>query len=418
MENVYDLRYEKDLLFILSEKKHQVFGFSDLEVYKKSAVVIYLYYIDTLSEYYQYIDQIPQEIDLYVISSREDVLDKVHKHMTEERKRNAYYICKENRGRDVSALLIAGRTVVAKYEYICFLHDKKEHCEEWRADTQLWVENLWGNQIGTGTYISNILELFESNHELGILAPPEPIGKHFNTWYGYGWYHSFEITQDVARRLQLDADIRRSKPPITFGTVLWFRSAALYKLFKAGWKYSDFDDNRLDDGNYLSYGIERIFAYVAQDAGYDTGTVMTCSYAEKAMNQLQHVTKEIFAEKDLFFPINNLSDLEYFKKNKKRIIDFAKKNKQIYLYGAGDMARLCASVLRLENILPEAFIVSKKNKKRMVDCIPVITAEELDGFSDMAVIITVYDVGARNEIVNILQKYGCRNYIKMWDRTG
>lgn len=418
MKNVYDLRYEKDLLFILSEDTRQISGFSDLEVYRKSAVIIYLYYIDTLSVYYQYIDHIPQEIDLYVISSREDVLNEVHKHVAAESERNAYYIYKENRGRDVSALLIASRTIVAKYEYVCFLHDKKEHSEEWREDTQFWVENLWGNQIGTGAYIGNVLGLFESNCELGILTPPEPTGRHFDTWYGYGWYHSFEITQDVAQRLHLNADIRRNKPPVTFGTVLWFRSIALHKLFEAGWKYSDFDDNRLDDGNYLSYGIERIFAYVAQDAGYDTGTVMACSYAEKAMNQLQYITKDIFWEKDLFFPVNNLSDLECYKENKKRIIGFAKENRKVYLYGAGDMARLCAAVLRSENITTEAFIITGKSEKYIVDCIPVISAEEVDCFGDIAVIITVYDVGIQNEIENILKRYGCRTYIRMWDRSG
>lgn len=418
MKNVYDIRYEKNLLFILPENEKLIFESFDRGIYKKTAVIVYLYYIDTLPAYYKYIDDIPQAIDLYILSSREDVLDAVRRHLKELPERKVSYICKENRGRDVSALLIAGRDIVANYEYVCFLHDKREHCKERKEDTEFWIENLWGNQIGTGAYITNILGLFHDNRELGVLAPPEPVGKHFNTWYGYGWYHSFEITKEIAQRLQLSSEIRRDKPPITFGTVLWFRSSALYKLFEIGWNYSDFDDEKLKEGNYLSYGIERIFAYVAQDAGYDTGTVMTCSYAGKAMNQLQYITNRIFAEKDQYFPIDNLKDLQCFEKNKDRMIRFAKENKKLYLYGAGKMARFCAAVLRRENILPEAYLVSRKPKNSMIECIPVITADKLNSFQDIAVIITVYDANMQNEIADVLEGYHCRKYINMWEGTG
>lgn len=272
MKNVYDIRREKNLIYILSEKAYADEELLLSEIYSQTAIIIYLYYIESLSEYYNYIENIPHNIDLYIVSSREEVLEEVRKQLNLLCRQNVKYLWKENRGRDVSALLIVGRDIVSRYKYVCFLHDKKEHNEGIKKDTLLWIENLWGNQIGSPYYIDSILKLFENNKDLGILAPPEPVGDNFDAWYGYGWYRSFDITKAIADKLCLNADLDPNIPPITFGTVLWFRSCAMHKLFDADWKYEDFDDEKLSDENYLSYGIERIFAYVAQDAGYDTGT--------------------------------------------------------------------------------------------------------------------------------------------------
>lgn len=415
MKNVYDIRYENDLTFVLSKETCAVESLSWDAIYKKTAIIIYLYYLDTLPIYYEYIRGIPRAIDVYVVSSRERVLEETRERVNACPEKKIHYILKENRGRDVSALLVTGREIVARYEYVCFLHDKKEHSADRKKDTQLWIRNLWENQIGGPAYIRNVLALFEGKAELGILAPPEPIGKNFSTWYGYGWGDSFEVTRRLVRKLGLNTNINLNKPPITLGTVLWFRRDALKKLFDAGWRHSDFDDEKLNSENYLSYGIERVFAYVAQDAGYHTATVMTSAYAETQLNFLQYTTSQLFSEIDLFFPINNIGGLERYKRNKGKMIDYAKRNKEIYLYGAGKMGRLCAALLRAENIRPKAYLVSGSDGAGEVECIPVIAADKQEGMNDMAVIITVCERKAQEEIAGILKKKGCRNYIKFWD---
>lgn len=414
MKNVYDIRYEKNLTFILPEKSY-VSQKVTSEVYKKTAVIMYLYYIDTLATYYRYIENIPECIDTYIISSRKEVLEEVKKHIEMLHKREPGYILKENRGRDISALLVTGREIVSKYEYVCFLHDKKEHYERLKSDNLLWIENLWGNQIGSPDYINGILELFQNNAALGVIAPPEPIGQHFNTWYGFGWYKSFEITKYIAEKLQLNADIRPDKPPVTFGTALWFRSRALKRLFDAGWRYTDFHDGDLSNDHYLSYAIERIFAYVAQDAGYDTGTSMTISYAEKQTAYLQYTTNMIMQEAQRYFPVNNVETLHIFKKNRKRILEFARNNEKIFLYGAGTMGRFCLSVLRSEDFSPVAYIVSEDSGFSVRDGISVLLADEMDWSQDMAVIITVYDPEFQKKIADKLEHMKCSKYIKFWE---
>lgn len=417
MKNVYDIRREKNLIYILPEKAYADEEKLSPEIYSQTAIIIYMYYIESLPEYYKYIENISHNIDIYIVSSREEVLEEVRKHLNLLSRQKVWYILKENRGRDVSALLIVGREIVSKYKYVCFLHDKKEHNEGIKKDTLLWIENLWGNQIGSPNYIDSVLKLFENNKDLGILAPPEPVGDNFDAWYGYGWYKSYDITKNIADRLCLNADLDPDKPPITFGTVLWFRSCAMLKLFDIDWKYDDFDDEKLSDENYLSYGIERIFAYVAQDAGYDTGTSMTVSYAEKQMGYVQYAIGRILREADSFFPISfsTIESLNRYIRNREKITAYTRNNKRVYLYGTGKMSRFCISVLREENALPVGCIVSSNNDITMLDGIPVFMIDEIDHSDDIAIIITVYDPEVQKEIAEELERRGFCNYIKFWD---
>lgn len=416
MKNVYDIRYEKNLTYILSQEQEHPSENTDGGIYAKTAVILYLYYIDTLTEYWPYLDGIQEGIDLYIISSREELLEKVREHMSLSGETQIQYILKENRGRDVSALLVTSADLIKKYEYVCFLHDKKEHCEEMEKDTELWRKNLWGNLIGSSGYIDNILGLFTENPKLGILAPPEPIGDHFCAWYGDGWANSFTITKELADRLKLNADIDADKPPITLGTALWFQSRALHKLFAYGWKYSDFDDEGLKDKNYLSYGIERLFAYIAQDAGFETGTVMTAAYAEEQTSYVQHAVGAVFSETKRLFPMIPVSELESYRENRKRMVHFARlhANKKLYLYGTGTFGRFCFFLLREANLLPDAYLVSETGKDAAVCGLPVYLLPDAAALSDSAVIITVFEERIQKEMIQNLEERGLSDYLVFW----
>ncbi|MEH2946866.1 rhamnan synthesis F family protein [Lachnospiraceae bacterium 56-18] len=415
MKNVYDIRFEKNLVYIFPVDSLRTTGITQNMIHEKAAVILYLFYIDTLPNYYGYIDGIPDSIDVYIISSKAEVLETVQSCMEQLRRGHIRYILKENTGRDVSALLVAASEIVKKYQYICFVHDKKAHDIKLKDATSLWIENLWENLLGSESYIDNILRRFEENDRLGILAPPDPIGDHFAAWYGFGWYGSFSITKKIAEELELRADLTENRPPITLGTALWFRKEALSKLFDRRWTYDDFNDEGLMSEKYLSYGIERIFAYVAQDAGYDTGTVMTSSYAERQTNYLQYSTSKIFSEIRHFFPFYTVDMIEEYRKSTRKMIEFARKNPCFYLYGAGTLGRFCHYVLREENLLPAGYLVSEEAKREISEGVPVFSIEKVRVGSDMGVIVTVFEKSAREEIKRILKKKKIVNYIEFWE---
>lgn len=412
MKNVYDIRFEKGLYYILPLKADGISESLDSMEYGHTAIILYLYYSDTLENYYGYIDDIPVGIDVYIISSQPDVLRRVKNHSADKCKE---YLLKENTGRDVSALVITSKEIIWRYKYVCFLHDKKAHSREREKDTQLWIENLWGNLIGSAYYVNKILELFEKNEALGVIAPPDPIGYNFSTSLGYGWHGSFEITKLIADKLELNADLDIDRPPITLGTALWFRYDALRKLFDADWKYSDFDDSQLKDTNYLSYGLERIFAYVAQDAGYDTATVMTVPYAEKHINYLQYTTSRIISESRHFFPIPTLAGIECYKRNSVKMIEFARKYKKFFLYGAGNMGGFCYNILAKNNLLPTGFIVSTMSERSFLGKLPVYSIDELEGNNNIGIIITVARPKDRKDIICTLMDRRFNNYMEFWD---
>lgn len=414
MKNVYDIRYEKNLIYILPEETGHPEDEGRKGIYRKTAVILYLYYPDTLEKYYGYMDGIPDGIDLYIISSRQDVIDIISEHMERIKKRGVHYILKDNVGRDVSALLVTGREIVKKYEYVCFLHDKKAHMPELEKETEQWIENLWGNLLGCGS-VNLILDMLKKQKRLGILAPPEPFGDHFCTWTGSGWGGSFSITKQIADRLGLHTDLTEKKPPITLGTALWFKSRALAKLFDAGFSLDRFDDEKLGNSEYLSYGLERIFAYVAQDAGYETGTVMTRFCAERQIGCFQYSAARLFGEAGEFFPIFNVAELRQYEESVPRILNFAGRNQKLYLYGAGERGKLCFYLLRNANFSPLGYVVSRKDGNAVKTGLPVYELSEVPDLENSGFIITVFRKEARIEIANTLKKHGIMNYIEFWD---
>lgn len=416
MENVYDIRYQKNLIYILDETGKMDSDIVSDDTYKNTAIIVYLYYRDTLPFYYPYLEKVREKIDVYVISSNEDVIQSVRDHMESTGVgQNFTYLLKTNQGRDVSALLVTATEIVKRYKYVCFLHDKKEHRPEMKQEVELWKWNLWENLVSSPSYIDQILALLEKNEALGVLAPPEPIGDHFAAWYACGWYGSFEITKELARALQLKANLTKEKPPITLGTVLWFKTGAIKKLFDKGWNYEDFDDNKLKSPNYLSYGVERIFAYVAQDAGYDTANVMTIEYARVQSNYLQYSVNQIFKEVKDCIPFPTVSNIKRYVDSKKQIIEFLKKNKNIYLYGNGERAKSCCFFLIQQNVLPKGYIVTQKENKVTEGSIPVYALAEFQETSDVGIIITVEASNARKEIRENLERAGIYNYIQFME---
>lgn len=408
MENVFDLKYQNELYFIFSSTSEEK-SIPEKEV----AIILYLYYEDTVSKYLKYIDKIGKNINVYIVSPLDSVLLQVKKYAIKLGMENIYFLKKPNCGRDISGLLITSKSIISSYKYVCFLHDKKAHTIDMEKDTEFWIKNIWGNLIADNNYIRQVIDKFEQDNRIGILAPPAPVGEHFCTWYGYGWHGSFEVTQKIAQRLDLDCDLDKNKPPITIGTALWFRTKALEKLFSYEWKYSDFEDKNLARENYLSYGIERIFAYVAQDAGFLTGEVMTSQYAQKQNLFLQYSMAEIFSYSQAYFPFPDLNSVRKLSDNLKRLLQ-STADKTVLLYGAGDMGRFCLNYLRKNEINAVAFVTTQENKDSNQDGIPIIGVDDIKKYRDYKIVITVAKREIQNEMIEELTKRGIQKYTIFW----
>lgn len=406
MENVYDTRAKKKHLYILSESDSSFVPRSEMLV--SVAVAANLYYEDTVEQYFSYLDNMPEQITIYIISSSQIVLRSARNYFKD--KTNIFYLQKENRGRDISALLVAFREIALKYQYICFVHDKKSKYSCLDADVERWIENLWGNTLASEAYVNNLLQIFDGNRELGLLVPPEPIGEYTDSWYGDAWRKNFDLVQEMANKLQLKCNLDREKSPITLGTVFWAKTCSIEKLLNIEWQYEDFLDEPLPSDGTISHAIERILGYVAQDAGYETGTIMSNKYAESFMLFLQDAMHDVGEFLERTHHIHTIHQIRQFDKQKESIVNFFLNNEKVFLYGAGMYGKELLDTIRTYGLEPDGFVVTRGKDEEQIKGIPVYELAEIKPAKGTGIIIAVnYDL--QEELTEILRSNGHSNYI-------
>lgn len=405
MKNIYDIRKSKQLLYILPSKESAL---NENYINKKCAVFVCLYYLDTVKQYMEYINAIPNEIKVFVYSSNCKVLELSRSIVKRD---DVVFGLKENRGRDISTLLVAASKMIFDFEYVCFMHDKKSNADYLADDVKEWIENLWGNMLFNEKYINNILETFYNNENIGLLVPPEPMGEYLSHWYGDTWNDVFDLTKQLAKEMDLKADIAEDREVFTLGTVFWARTAALKSMYKKEWTYQDFPKEPLPMDGTISHAIERIIGYAAQDMGFDTGTVMTEVYASKLMLKAQEYMRNMFfyiQKNEYVFNFHQIQNLEQREsKLKKYFEDYA----EVYIYGAGNYGKSIYCFLNDRNLNCKGFITSEGKRNEQYVCRkPVWEIQEIVSKDDVGIIIGVsYEF--KDEIENILKTYGFENFI-------
>ena len=397
---------KKEQLFILEED-----GMPPRTVSEESAaVIIYLYYVDTVKNYISYIETVPKEYDIYIVSSNEIVLKKAQGFLVE---REAVCILKENRGRDISAVLIAAAPVLKKYDRVCFIHDKSANAEYLEKDTAFWIYNLWSNTLGSEMYIRKINQLFDENKMLGLLVPPEPYGEFLSHWYGDTWFENYDATRQLAECLNLDVQVTQEEQLTALSTVFWARTAALKKIVDYPWKYEDFPEEPLPIDGTLNHAIERIFPFVVLDAGFTTGIVMRKQYAEELLLLVQRDMRHMYFLLREREKVSNLHQIKCAGKWVAIAGDFFERHKKIYIYGAGYYGKKLYFFLKNRGINTAGFIVTDGHKKEAeIHGIPIVEISRIKEESDIGVVIGVsYEY--RLEVEETLRRHGIAEYIEI-----
>ncbi|MCD2492139.1 rhamnan synthesis F family protein, partial [Lacrimispora sp. NSJ-141] len=175
----------------------------------------------------------------------------------------------ENRGRDVSALLIGAKEIVPRYEYICFAHDKRVvQLKPWTQGAG-WSYKCFESVLKNRHVVNNIVSRFEENPRLGMLSPAPPNHAGYYSLLGTEWTENYEKVKALSEELGMHVPMSEEKEPIApIGTIFWFRSKSLEKLMKAGWGYEDFPEEPAGSDGTLAHVIERLYPFAVQDAGY------------------------------------------------------------------------------------------------------------------------------------------------------
>ena len=280
-----DIKDSVHLNYVLSS----VYADSATEYPQDVALICYGYYPDLAEEMVRYISTMPLNAHIYIISSREDTLAAYRACMDKTDYTQVEYRMKPNRGRDISALLVTAKDIVAKHEYICYIHDKKT--------TQ--VHPLLGREfmlhcmeccLHSKPYVLNLLKLMQTDNACGMLVPPSvnitlinPLGDEIGG------------NEDCMRQVYESCKLQcpfDTVPVAPFGTCFWSKREALLPMYRKDWQMNDFPDEPLPVDATISHGIERILPMAAQDAGYYTAWCSPDSYAEFYMNDLSIKLRE------------------------------------------------------------------------------------------------------------------------------
>ena len=232
-------------------------------------LIFHIYFEDLLDESIKYMKSMPENSFLLITTPKKELKEKIELKIKGIEFKNIEIRVIENRGRDVSSLLVGAKDVVMNYDYICFMHDKKTTQLEPYCAGQGFRYKCYENNLATKEYVKNLIGLFKENKRLGMLMPSPPNHSNFFHTIGNEWASNLKETKKLAKILDLNVDIHWGAEPISpLGTMFWFRPQALKKLFDYGWTYSDFPKEPNDHDGTILHGIERIYGFVTQDAGY------------------------------------------------------------------------------------------------------------------------------------------------------
>lgn len=266
----------------------------------RSAFIYHVYFMDLLEDTCHYIASLPEETDLY-ITSTEDKIPQIREYMQQHGiSHQATFIPVINRGRDVSALLVAACPVVlsGKYDVIGFAHDKKSSQNQENGhhgtESQGFAYKLMENTLGSEAYVKNILTLFAENPRLGQVTPPPPYhALYFAHTIPHDWGANYGITKELLEdRLGIHVPLSPTKPTASaMGSCYWFRVEALKPLFEYGWKYEDFlPEGQMGEDGTISHAIERANGYICQSRGYYPAWVLSDRYARIEVDSLFYTT--------------------------------------------------------------------------------------------------------------------------------
>ncbi len=315
-----DIKNAANLNYVLSAEEKPV----TVPRKQKLALVIHEYFIDMVDYCYGYALSMPSYSDIYITTDSVEKKEVIEKKFAGGPWNSVKVLLVENRGRDVSSLLVGVASYLQDYDLVCFMHDKKVGQLNYEIKGFYFSERCFKNLLGTPALVEQIISRFEHEKHLGLLCPPPPNHADFfgTLSIDWKWYLNYENVKTWKEKLGLLIPLSKDKDIIApFGSMFWFRPKGMKKLLDYGWKYEDFPKEPLNQNGTLHHAIERLYSYVEQDAGFYTAYAVSTCYAKTELTNTyymlgQFVDKffKLYVYSD-FFGVCNFLDAEIATKN-------------------------------------------------------------------------------------------------------
>jgi Lipopolysaccharide biosynthesis protein len=278
---------------------------------KKIALVLHIYFVDLIEYCLQYALSMPQQSDIYITTDSEEKKQVILSAFSKLIVNSLDVLVIPNRGRDISALLIATKPFIMDYDYVCFAHDKKVSQLDMGIKGESFSYKCFQNILKTDIYVENIISTFEENPRLGLLTPPPPEhGDYYTTLGITDWGSNYKNTVNLAKLLNINISMNKNKEPIApLGTMFWFRPCALKPLFDYNWSYEKFPKEPNDVDGTLLHAIERIYPFIAQQQGFYPAWVMCDTYAKIEITDLYYMLRKLNITSSKLYGDNSFNTL-------------------------------------------------------------------------------------------------------------
>lgn len=258
---------------------------------EKIALLMHVYYIDLFEETLSYAANMPLSSHLYFFTDTELKRQKIIRATIQLPHSKIEVKVTNNRGRDISSLLIGAKEIVSEYKYVCFAHDKKSSHVYPQLESEGFAQKCFENVLFSRDYIINILDLFESNPRLGIAFPPMVNHGSFYQLIGGEWGNNFDNVVSLADKLDIKVKIDKEGIMAPLGDYFWFRPQALNPILKYNWTWEEMPEEPVGIDGSILHAIERIYAYAAQQSGYYAAYIQTDECARGEYTNLSHYVR-------------------------------------------------------------------------------------------------------------------------------
>ncbi|WP_347565881.1 rhamnan synthesis F family protein [Mobiluncus mulieris] len=259
---------------------------------QKLALIIHVYYLDLLEQTLSYARSMPEGSDLIITVAGEEKAARVRE-ACQDMPYNVQVRLIENRGRDVSAILVGAKDIIDDYDLVCFMHDKKV--------TQLFPGSIgdgfaykcFENMLPSREFVQNVVNKFTQEPRLGMLFPTAPNHADYFLPYAVSWGPNYEGAKTLLEDLGIKVPLNPYKEPIApLGTMFWFRPQALRPLFSKDWQWEDFAPEPNDIDGTLLHAVERAYGYVSQAAGFFNAWLFADRFARIELTNLGYYVQQ------------------------------------------------------------------------------------------------------------------------------
>jgi rhamnosyltransferase len=234
----------------------------------RAAVHLHLYYVDIAETLLKRIADSGSNYSLFVTTDSTEKLEQLKElarlHRLESRILSAQVV--SNRGRDVLHWLnLAAK--LNEFDLVGHFHTKKtDWSESWVGES--WLSDMMDALIDPA---DEILSMFESNSDLGIVIPDIPYVYKIKPKVD-PWGQNRELCMRLWEKMGLKPEIdfmSLNVPVMPFGNMFWYRPAALKPLFDLEFELEEFPEEPFPKDGTVAHALERLHVYIAWSQGYD-----------------------------------------------------------------------------------------------------------------------------------------------------